>query len=611
MLNSLPLLRGPASAASCSSAYVTRRSILQCLSAALLLGATGCDAPPWSGEDVLSPTAALLKESPAIFSISPDGKQLLLRVASETAFELAVMDRASGRIVARHRTYTKQLSPSWRPDGQAIAFFSSRGGKEFFELLLWDLRTSKTQFLGVPTTPRLNGAQWAPDGNRLAYIVGAASGMRHLYVVHTSRPGSVEMAIPYVAPKSDIAWSPDGQRVAAVSARERGTVIIAGGSGGVARVRISPGSEVRGLAWSEDSRSILATRRRKEDEFFRLVEVDLRTSRIQEVNTGAGDVSMPRYLPRNQGLAYHVNVDSELQAYSCTGSRGSCRALGTGGGSSAIVGLSPAGDSAYLIFTARAASPSMHAVALDGTGSTLVYRPPQKDPAEYVAGQRVDIQGPDGTVIPTYVWRSRRVPGRKPTALLRVHGGPALQATRLWNASIQHAVRTGFDVIVPNYRGSTGYGAGFEHAPGGDMARVKDILAARDYAVNALGVPPGRVILYGHSYGALLVAKAAETDAAVDHVLLLSMIRDRGELSSDSRPRRRRTPVQVVAFHGTGDHLPAEDARTEIAGLLGEAAPGGARHYFRVLADEGHAFEWVGSWAEVHTAIEWMRRNME
>jgi hypothetical protein len=37
-----------------------------------------------------------------------------------------------------------------------------------------------------------------------------------------------------------------------------------------------------------------------------------------------------------------------------------------------------------------------------------------------------------------------------------------LQSTAEWDAIAQHLVRNGWNVLVPNYRGSTGYGIEFE-----------------------------------------------------------------------------------------------------------------------------------------------------
>src|SRR5205085_2236683 len=82
---------------------------------------------------------------------------------------------------------------------------------------------------------------------------------------------------------------------------------------------------------------------------------------------------------------------------------------------------------------------------------------------------------------------------------------PVLYETQLLASAGHH-------VLAVNYRGSTGYGAAFEHDPAGDRERVADVLAARDYAVATLGVPTERVFLLGHSYGALVAAEAAAAD---------------------------------------------------------------------------------------------------
>src|SRR5262249_54146391 len=70
--------------------------------------------------------------------------------------------------------------------------------------------------------------------------------------------------------------------------------------------------------------------------------------------------------------------------------------------------------------------------------------------------------------------------GPPPPAIVRVHGGPNGQQMMTFNPFLHVLAEAGFVVIVPNYRGSTGYGKAFEDANNKDWggADLKDLTAA-------------------------------------------------------------------------------------------------------------------------------------
>ena len=60
--------------------------------------------------------------------------------------------------------------------------------------------------------------------------------------------------------------------------------------------------------------------------------------------------------------------------------------------------------------------------------------------------------------------RRPRATARCPPLLVDVHGGPTDQSTVDWKPRVRYFVSRGWAVLHPNYRGSTGYGAGYRHA---------------------------------------------------------------------------------------------------------------------------------------------------
>src|SRR6202012_5407344 len=90
--------------------------------------------------------------------------------------------------------------------------------------------------------------------------------------------------------------------------------------------------------------------------------------------------------------------------------------------------------------------------------------------------------------------------------VVHVHGGPESQAHRLFSPVIQALVASGYGVVVPNVRGSTGYGK--RYAGLDDTTRrldsVRDLAAIHGH-LTELGFDPERAALWGGSYGGYMV----------------------------------------------------------------------------------------------------------
>ncbi len=70
---------------------------------------------------------------------------------------------------------------------------------------------------------------------------------------------------------------------------------------------------------------------------------------------------------------------------------------------------------------------------------------------------------------------------------------------------IRELMDQGYVVVAPEYRGSTGYGKGYEHAIDYGGLEVDDVVAARDWAVETLPEVDGsRVGILGWSHGGMI-----------------------------------------------------------------------------------------------------------
>ncbi len=174
----------------------------------------------------------------------------------------------------------------------------------------------------------------------------------------------------------------------------------------------------------------------------------------------------------------------------------------------------------------------------------------------------------DGLEIQGWLYRSR-VPAVG--TIIIVHGGPTSHSEDRFNAQIQYLVSQGFDVLAPNYRGSTGFGIAFQESikkDGWGGMEQDDIRAGIEALIEAGIAEPGKVGVTGTSYGGYsawceitrypphLVAAAAPvcgmTDLAVDYYSTRPDLRPYSEEMMGGSPKEvpdhyhERSPINFV-----------------------------------------------------------------
>ncbi|MBV9768691.1 MAG: alpha/beta fold hydrolase [Bryobacterales bacterium] len=154
------------------------------------------------------------------------------------------------------------------------------------------------------------------------------------------------------------------------------------------------------------------------------------------------------------------------------------------------------------------------------------YRIRERLPREALAPmQAIRYKSSDGLEIPAYLMLPKGIEGKDLPAVIVVHGGPWARDYWGYNPLAQFFANRGYAVLMPNFRGSTGYGKNFLNAGNREWgAKMQDdITWGVKHLVTEGIADPERVGIIGGSYGgyAALAGVAFTPDlyrAAVDIV---------------------------------------------------------------------------------------------
>lgn len=238
------------------------------------------------------------------------------------------------------------------------------------------------------------------------------------------------------------------------------------------------------------------------------------------------------------------------------------------------------------------------------------------DPTEFISGEVVTYESSDGLEIEGLLYDS----GVRPSpAVVVVHGGPHVAATKRFDSRAQFLVRRGYTVFKPNYRGSTGRGRKFKNRIHGDWGGMEqeDIAAAGRWLKNRDWVDDDRVAVFGTSYGGYstymqLVKYPTLWATGVAHVGMTDLKRlyedsmpqfqtglemQVGDPEADADHYRDRSPIShvenmerpIFIVHGTNDpRCPVSQARLFKEKLEEYGWEEGTEFEYCELEGEGH-----------------------
>ena len=126
-------------------------------------------------------------------------------------------------------------------------------------------------------------------------------------------------------------------------------------------------------------------------------------------------------------------------------------------------------------------------------------------PSDQLANmQPIRYQSRDGREIPGYLVTPKGIAAEKLPTVIVPHGGPWGRDTWGYDSMAQFLANRGYAVMMPNFRGSTGYGKQFLNEGNGEWGTgimQHDITDGVKYLVDEGIADPGQIAIMGGSYG--------------------------------------------------------------------------------------------------------------
>ena len=248
-----------------------------------------------------------------------------------------------------------------------------------------------------------------------------------------------------------------------------------------------------------------------------------------------------------------------------------------------------------------------------GAAKPVTYPPPL--PAVSIVPELHRFSAHDGLELTGWLYPGAGTTGTPGPTVIHFHGGPEAQERPVYNPLFRELITRGITVFAPNVRGSSGFGRAFVNADNLEKRHdgIEDVRSCAKYLFGAGIAEPGRLGVFGRSYGGYLTlvaltwfpdlfAVGVDTCGMADLQTFYERTEpwvaaaavskyghpdhDREllrELSPIHRIDQLRAPLLVV--HGTNDtNVPLYEAEQAVAALEARNAP---VQYLR-FEDEGH-----------------------
>jgi dipeptidyl aminopeptidase/acylaminoacyl peptidase len=447
---------------------------------------------------------------------TPDGSITISTRFGNTS-QLHVVDRPMG--ARRQLTFFDEpvFSGSWSPTGarKGVAYVRDAGGDENYQLEYLDPAAAGPVRM-TDGRGRANEGVWSADGTKYAFTWTARTGVQADVYIDDPLDRMAPQLV-YEAPQpgwAPVDWSPDGKSLLLlhfVSVNESYVYVYDLETRRLTEIEPAKEKAARGALFARDGKGVYLTSDLG-TEFRTLRYVDLATGKVTDLTGDVirweiEDVKLSRdgrylaYVVNEEGaskigvmdLVQHADLIPPQLPFGVIGS----------------IGFDPAGKRlAFSLQTPTSPSDVWVWTLADGgferwTASEIG----PIDASKLVAPTLVrypTFDQVDGRPRQIPAWLYKPAGTGPHPVLVSIHGGPEGQSQPIFSINVQQWVaELGYAVVLPNVRGSSGYGKSYVALDNGRKREdaVRDIGALLDWIATQPDLDAKRIVVIGGSYG--------------------------------------------------------------------------------------------------------------
>ncbi len=498
----------------------------------LLLGGAGCSAPQGTAEAEPSDAAGagsagvlpiddLLSIGSAIGGEAqqwlPDGSGIMfaggggLQTISPSGgapVRLGVTLGGAGHFLASQ-------FPGLSPDGAWVSYISVKSGAQ--ELWLWSESERRDRQL-TNLGGRINSYSWSPDGRWIAFA-GDRHGAYDIWKVEVSS-GDVYRLTSDILHEVFPSWAPSGDRLLYVRMDDAWVdhdVFEMSADGGARRLVVSDrdffdyqsGGKFGYPMVSPDGELVLFRSHRSG--WLNYWVVPRAGGMPRQIAAEAADQSDAQWSPDGRHIVYVSNTNGahSIHVAAVEGGEPQVLVAPEGMGVAGTPAWSPDGSRVSYRYETPLLPADLFVTTFPGGERTqLTFSGPAPEVmSTLVEPEKIEYVSTGGFTIPAYLYRPTGVAsGEQVPALLWIHGGPTSQFNDTFQQHVQFFVQKGYVVLLPNIRGSSGYGKAFEDANNRCWGRcdLEDVLAGVDLLKGMSYVDSDNIGITGTSYGGIM-----------------------------------------------------------------------------------------------------------